>query len=68
MDKRLDKVHKRKVARARERVNLSAPDLRTAEQIKEAREASKLIAGRGASPYRNVAAPATVAQSSDSAT
>ena len=59
MDKRLAKVHKRKVARARERVNLSVPDLRTGEQIKEAREASRLIAGRSASPFRNI--PATAA-------
>ena len=53
MDKRLAKTHKRKVSRARERVRLSEPDMRTEEQIKEAREASRLIAGRGASPYRN---------------
>lgn len=58
MDKRLAKVHKRKVARARERVKLSEPDLRTEEQIKAAREASRLIAGRSADPFRNSPAPA----------
>ena len=71
MDKRLAKVHKRKVARARERVNLSEPDLRTAEQIKEAREASRLLVGRSASPFRNSPAPAaaaTAAQPSESGT
>ena len=52
MDKRLAKVHKRKVARARDRVRLSQPDGRTEEQIKEARDASKMLAGRGASPFR----------------
>ena len=57
MDKRLAKVHKRKVARAKERVRLSEPDLRTEEQIKAAREASRLIAGRGADPFRGSPAP-----------
>ena len=41
MDKRLAKRHKRQVARAREHVRLSEPDLRTPEQIKAAREASR---------------------------
>jgi len=41
MDKRLAKRHKRQVARARENVKLSEPDLRTPEQIKAAREASR---------------------------
>ena len=57
MDKRLAKVHKRKVARARERVKLSEPDLRTEEQIKAARYASRLIAGRDADPFRSSPAP-----------
>ena len=59
MDKRLAKTHKRKVSRARERVRLSEPDMRTEAQIKEAREASRLIAGRSASPYRNSQPPAS---------
>ena len=41
MDKRLAKRHKRQVARAKERVKLSEPDLRTPEEIKAAREASR---------------------------
>ena len=65
MDKRLAKVHKRKVARAKERVRLSEPDFRTEDQIKAARDASKRIAGRSASPFRSSPAPvaATVAGS-----
>jgi len=41
MDKRLAKRHKRQVARAKEHVKLSEPDVRTPEQIKAAREASR---------------------------
>jgi len=41
MDKRLAKRHKRQVARAKDHVKLSEPDLRTPEQIKAAREASR---------------------------
>jgi hypothetical protein len=41
MNKRLEKRHKRQVARARERVKLSEPDVRTPEQIKAARELSR---------------------------
>ncbi len=47
MDKRLAKRHKRQVARERERVKLSEPDLRTPEQIKAAREASRATRGGG---------------------
>ena len=39
MDKRLEKRHKRQVMRAREKVKVSEPDLRTPEQIQAAREA-----------------------------
>jgi hypothetical protein len=52
MDKRLAKRHKRQVARAREHVKLSEPDLRTPEQIQAAREASR--ATRGGSSDGNV--------------
>jgi hypothetical protein len=45
MDKRLAKRHKRQVSRERERVKLSEPDLRTPEQIKAAREASRATRG-----------------------
>ena len=66
MDKRLEKRHKRQVARAKERVKLSEPDLRTPEQIQAAREASRPAGGRGtgynannpAISFRNGPAPA----------
>ena len=41
MDKRLAKRHQRKVNRARERVRISEPDVRTPEQIAAARLASR---------------------------
>jgi hypothetical protein len=51
MDKRLAKRHKRQVAREREKITLSEPDLRTPEQIKAAREASRPTgSGRGEGP------------------
>jgi hypothetical protein len=46
MDRRLLKRHKRQVSRARERIRLSEPDLRTPEQIRAAREASRGSEGR----------------------
>ncbi|SPF53543.1 hypothetical protein SBA4_5690006 [Candidatus Sulfopaludibacter sp. SbA4] len=48
MDKRLDKRHKRQVARAKLHAKTSKPDVRTHEQIEAAREASRPDAGRGA--------------------
>jgi hypothetical protein len=67
MDKRLAKRHKRQVARAREQVNLSEPDLRTPEQIKAAREASRASRGGGGDSnvknstptFRNTHVPST---------
>jgi hypothetical protein len=47
MDKRLDKRHKRQVARAKMHSKTSKPDVRTHEQIEAAREASRPDAGRG---------------------
>jgi hypothetical protein len=47
MDKRLAKRHKRQVARAKDRVVVSEPDVRTPEQIKADREASRAVTGRG---------------------
>lgn len=41
MDKRIQKRHKRSVARARAQVHVSEPDVRTHEQITAAREASQ---------------------------
>lgn len=40
MSKRLVKRHRRQVLRAKQRVRVSEPDLRSPEQIKAAREAS----------------------------
>ena len=64
MDKRLMKRHKRQVARAKENVKLSEPDVRTPEQIKAAREASRPTGSGdpgaptvGGSPSRNRQAP-----------
>ncbi len=50
MNKRLLKRHKRQVDRAKERVKLSEPDVRTPEQISAAREASRPSGG-----WRNAA-------------
>ncbi len=41
MDKRLAKRHKRAVTRAKERVRISEPDVRTHEEIEAARTASQ---------------------------
>jgi hypothetical protein len=51
MNKRLLKRHKRQVARAKERVKVSEPDLRTPEQLAAARETSRAIAGRRSDPH-----------------
>lgn len=50
MNKRLLKRHKRQVSRAKERVRVSEPDVRTPEQIAAAREASRAIAGHNSAP------------------
>ncbi|MCC6261979.1 MAG: hypothetical protein IT169_00255 [Bryobacterales bacterium] len=41
MDKRLEKRHKRQVARAKLHSKVSEPDVRTPEEIRAAREASR---------------------------
>ena len=46
MNKRLLKRHKRQVARAKQQVRLSEPDLRTPEQLTAALEAGRAVAGR----------------------
>jgi hypothetical protein len=46
MDKRLAKRHKRQVSRAKERGSVSEPDVRTPEQVKADREASRAVTGR----------------------
>jgi hypothetical protein len=70
MDKRLAKRHKRQVARERQRVKLSEPDVRTPEQIKAAREASRSARGNsnvGAHVGNSTPAARTVVQNSGSA-
>lgn len=47
MDKRLEKRHKRQVARAKKKVRLSEPDVRTQEQIEAARAASRADTNHG---------------------
>jgi hypothetical protein len=59
MDKRLAKRHKRQVSRAKEHVKLSEPDLRTPEQIKAAREASRPAGGHGGDIRVSGSAPST---------
>jgi hypothetical protein len=50
MDKRLAKRHKRQVSRARDKVRLSEPDVRTFEQVAAAREASRPDRSRNGTP------------------
>jgi hypothetical protein len=50
MDKRLAKRHKRQVARAKEHIKLSEPDVRTPEQIAAAKEASRFDPSRDGKP------------------
>jgi hypothetical protein len=55
MNKRLLKRHKREVSRAKSQVKLSQPDLRTPEQIRAAREASRPTGSRSHGPGAHVA-------------
>lgn len=57
MNKRLQKRHKRQVARANERRKLSEPDLRTPEQLTSAREASRAVASRRTDPRQHYSTP-----------
>ena len=67
MDNRIAKRHKRQVARAKSRVKLSEPDVRTPEQIKAAKEASRPDSSRAdihnasasARPFRSSPGTAT---------
>jgi hypothetical protein len=67
MDKRLEKRHKRQVARAKDRVKLSEPDLRTPEQIKAAREASRSVVARRNDPHAFYSTPSIRTQSGPAA-
>jgi hypothetical protein len=57
MNKRLLKRHKRQVLRAKERVRVSEPDLRTPEQVKAAREASRSVVGLSHDPHAHYSTP-----------
>jgi hypothetical protein len=65
MNKRLAKRHKRQVSRERGRQRVSEPDLRTPEQIKAAREASR--APDPSVPYRDSPANTPVNHNQDEA-
>jgi|APIni6443716594_1056825.scaffolds.fasta_scaffold1510806_1 hypothetical protein len=47
MNKRLTKRHKREVARAKQKATVSQPDVRTPEEIRAAKEASRPVGGWG---------------------
>jgi len=57
MNKRLAKRHKRQVARAKERVKVSEPDVRSPEQHAAAREASRSISSVHSAPRAHYSAP-----------
>ena len=59
MNKRLDKLHKRKVARAKIQAKPSAPDVRSAEELMAAQEKSKPSGGFGKGPQSHYAKPTT---------
>ena len=59
MNKRLLKRHKRRVARAKERIRLSEPDVRTPEQITAAREASRAAIDRRTGAHPRYSTPPT---------
>jgi hypothetical protein len=57
MNKRLLKRHKRQVSRARERVKVSQPDLRTPEQLVADRDASRSVLSLRKDPHANYSNP-----------
>jgi len=59
VNKRLLKRHKRQVSRAKERVKLSKPDVRTPEQISAAREAGRPSGGWRNGTQAHRASPST---------
>ena len=59
MSNRLLKRHKRQVARAKERVKQSEPDVRTPEQLRAAREASQPAGGWRNTPGALYTKPST---------
>jgi hypothetical protein len=65
MDKRLAKRHKRQVARAKEKVRLSEPDVRTPEQIAAARAASRPDLRRENHPWPTLPSDSAVPENPD---
>jgi hypothetical protein len=59
MNKRLLKRHKRQVLRAKGRTRLSEPDVRTPEQVRAAREASRPAVDRRGGAHARYSAPPT---------
>lgn len=59
MNKRILKRHKRQVSRSKLRVKLSEPDLRTPEQLRAARDASRPAGDRRDSPGALYSSPST---------
>ena len=57
MNKILAKRHKRQVARAKLRVQVSEPDVRTPEQLAAAREASRAVCRGRNNPNANYFTP-----------
>ena len=57
MNRKLLKRHKRQVARAKERVKVSEPDVRTPEQKAAAREASRAVSRFRNEPHANYSTP-----------
>jgi len=57
MNKRIVKRFERQVSRAKHRVRVSAPDLRTPEQLAAAREVSRSVASRHSLPQAHYATP-----------
>ena len=57
MNRKLLKRHKRQVARAKERVKVSEPDVQTPEQLAAAREASRAVSRLRNEPHANYFTP-----------
>jgi len=62
MSKRLLKRHKRQVSRAKAKVRLSEPDVRTPEQVRAAREASRAATDRSTGSHAHYSTPPTQRQ------
>ena len=67
MDKRLAKRHKRQVSRARDKVRLSEPDVRTPEQIAAARAVSGSDRRHAANPWPSLPGDSANTKKPDSA-